>query len=438
MKVERLKGCALRGPGEDSHPLALRPLSSTHHPSPITLRRSSGFTLIELLIVTVVIVSLMAIVFRLTGIAGSATKKELTVARMQRLENCLSGYYAVFGSYPPVPLQGASRDIYRKAAPNGRVQYPDADPETDSELKWDNVNAACRAQPVRTYFPPAATFGGGSSGDYFDRYQNDVKQAMSDGIYTEDQEKGINNWINATISDLNKNSGQYDTNPGKNEKDFNILPLFRYGVMSFLLPRYRFMIDCMKGDNGKYKGGGFKPGEYAQWKDYNPLPPRMDSGIPYESWTKFAEDAFGKNEYAIDMVPSQGACARWLPNLVDPADPHMVTGKKIKAFGLEIGDDWIKPDIEGAANFYLPSPRGYESAHVNGGHPLFFITMCDGWSRDFYYYSPAPYQTYVVWSAGQDGKTFPPWVDMTTLNSTDYKTAIDWMADDIKSMSTGK
>ena len=63
---------------------------------------------------TVVIVSLMAIVFRLTGIAGSASKRETTVYRMQCLENCLSGYYAVFGSYPPVPLQGASRNIYRK------------------------------------------------------------------------------------------------------------------------------------------------------------------------------------------------------------------------------------------------------------------------------------------------------------------------------------
>ena len=71
----------------------------------------SGFTLIELLIVTVVVVSLMAIVFRLSGIAGGATDRQETVSRLQRLENCLSGYYAAFGSYPPVPLQGASRNI---------------------------------------------------------------------------------------------------------------------------------------------------------------------------------------------------------------------------------------------------------------------------------------------------------------------------------------
>ena len=66
-----------------------------------------GFTLIELLIVTVVIVALMGIMFRLTGIVGSTSERETTIARMQRLENCLSGYYAAFGSYPPVALHGS-------------------------------------------------------------------------------------------------------------------------------------------------------------------------------------------------------------------------------------------------------------------------------------------------------------------------------------------
>ena len=105
----------------------------------------SGFTLIELLVVTVVVVSLMAVVFRLSGIAGNTSNRETTVHRLQCLENCLSGYYAVFGSYPPVPLQGASRDIYRKAMGNG-VQ---SDSETESRLVWNNVKAACLAQPVK-------------------------------------------------------------------------------------------------------------------------------------------------------------------------------------------------------------------------------------------------------------------------------------------------
>ena len=78
------------------------------------MKKSRGFTLIELLIVTVVIATLMAIVFRLAGSGGESTARAKTLARLQKLSNALSGYYAAFGSYPPVPLQGRSRDIYRE------------------------------------------------------------------------------------------------------------------------------------------------------------------------------------------------------------------------------------------------------------------------------------------------------------------------------------
>ena len=76
-----------------------------------------GFTLIELLVVTVVIVALMSVIFRLTGIVGGTSAQETTVFRMQCLENCLSGYYAAFGAYPQVPLQGRTRNIFRKTHP---------------------------------------------------------------------------------------------------------------------------------------------------------------------------------------------------------------------------------------------------------------------------------------------------------------------------------
>ena len=68
-----------------------------------------AFTLIELLVVVVVIVTRMAITFRLGSIGSESTSRARTVNRMQRLENCLSGYYAAYGSYPPVALHG-SRD----------------------------------------------------------------------------------------------------------------------------------------------------------------------------------------------------------------------------------------------------------------------------------------------------------------------------------------
>ena len=87
------------------------------------MKKSRGFTLIELLIVTVIIVTLMAIVFRLAGTGGESTARAKTLARLQKLSNALSGYYAAFGSYPPVPLQGRSRDIYRKVD-NYNSDYP--------------------------------------------------------------------------------------------------------------------------------------------------------------------------------------------------------------------------------------------------------------------------------------------------------------------------
>ena len=60
--------------------------------------------------------------------------------------------------------------------------------------------------------------------------------------------------------------------------------------------------------------------------------------------------------------------------------------------------------------------------------------MKDGYDHELYYYSPAPYQTYVLWSAGENGNTFPPWVDKETLDAADLKTAMKWASDDIVHM----
>ena len=56
-----------------------------------------GFTLVELLIVVVVMITLMTITFRLSSIGSDATARNKTVNRLNRLENCMSGYYAAFG-----------------------------------------------------------------------------------------------------------------------------------------------------------------------------------------------------------------------------------------------------------------------------------------------------------------------------------------------------
>jgi hypothetical protein len=96
--------------------------------------------------------------------------------------------------------------------------------------------------------------------------------------------------------------------------------------------------------------------------------------------------------------------------------------------------------VESAPNFSFYSPGGV-SASDSSGYPLLSTTVRDGWSQDFFYYSPPPYQSYVLWSAGPNKKTFPPWVDLDEFrnqNADHYLSAMTWMADDIKFMSTGK
>ena len=57
-------------------------------------RMKKGFTLIEMLVVVVVLVTLMTMTFRLSSIGSGSSARNATINRMQRLENCLSGYYA--------------------------------------------------------------------------------------------------------------------------------------------------------------------------------------------------------------------------------------------------------------------------------------------------------------------------------------------------------
>ena len=63
-----------------------------------------GFTLIEMMVVVAVLVTLMAISIRIANIGSETEARSMTISRMQRLENAISGYFAAYGSYPAVPL----------------------------------------------------------------------------------------------------------------------------------------------------------------------------------------------------------------------------------------------------------------------------------------------------------------------------------------------
>ena len=400
--------------------------------------RNSGFTLIELLVVTVVIVALMGVIFRLTGIAGSASERETTVFRMQCVENCLSGYYAAFGSYPPVPLQNASRSIYRKTDDNSSWIQSDKKTDTDDSdekfQEYDQVEAACKAQPVAAMYPPPAKIGNQTSKDAYDSYQQAVQNALAEGVFEdEDDVKRVQNWVDRSLDNLSYNPGPVSGH--KEKTSFNQLQLFRFGLMSFLLPRYRFMLDCAAGNEGRDWREALD--EFRQWTDNNYLPPRMDTGMSYPSWADFCETIGEDDDWKIDLIPSQAACARWMPNLKD----EVVTGPERKFFGVTVGRYGVIPDIKSAPSFALYSPGGYGSASSGRGYPLNRYTVVDGWGKDLFYYSPAPYQMYVLWSAGKNKKTFPPWVDLEQFKKdhpAQYSKAVEWMSDDIKYMSTGK
>ena len=402
--------------------------------------KREGFTLIELLVVTVVIVALMGVIFRLTGIAGGTDAREKTVFRLQCLENCLSGYYAAFGSYPPVPLQGATRNIFRKtdsAAP--WIQSDSASDSWDSGVDFNDaefyssVDAACKAQPVRAEFQPPKGYG-----DKYNKYQQQVQNALADGVF-DDNESGkakVEAWVGRTIDDVS--TAPNYLSEYQNETSYNKLQLWRFGLMSFLLPRYRFMLECAKGGDGEVAQFNSAIDNFRQWTDNNYLPPRMDTGMSYASWKDFCNTIDGEDDWQIDLIPSQAACARWMPNLGNfGGKGQVVTGPERKFFGVTVGAHGIIPDIAGAPSFALYAPGGYGRGSSSRGYPPNRYTVADGWGRDLYYYSPPPYQMYVLWSAGENGKTLPPWVDIAQLNESQRKIAIGWMSDDIKYMSTG-
>ena len=106
----------------------------------------SAFTLIEMMVVVALIGILIGGVFRLLSAAGEGAKRGETIDRMQRIENALSGFYAAYGSYPPVEQHG-SPDPFVEEAPDGTTSPV-------SSLEAENANRAAASQPMAFEFPP--------------------------------------------------------------------------------------------------------------------------------------------------------------------------------------------------------------------------------------------------------------------------------------------
>ena len=393
-----------------------------------------GFTLIELLIVVVVIATLTTIIFRLAGVGRDATARSTTVSRIQRIENALSGYYAAFGTYPPVPLQG-SRDIYQEVDDfHGDVQYENEGVKSlnasgNDRTKMNNqIIAACRSQPFGAKFPFS-----GSKDTYVDNISKVVQRLVQKGS---PPFKGIDGFRKQSLgagftTGTSGNSGMAGSLKQKSSNWWgeDSVQIWRYGLMSFLLPRYLFMMQ---------QDEDFAVESYAQWTQYNNLPFNPDTGVLYGNgnvmagWQEVRKNFSGNNgndRWKVELIPSQAACARWMPNLENicsTTEDWVFFGVHIK--GRQKHDGGLS--IYNVPNPYSPNGKG----SVAQQYVLDEITVRDGWGRELFYYSPPPHQTYRVWSSGADGLTFPPWVDLNGLNQSERTLALNWMKDDIAVM----
>lgn len=387
--------------------------------------KRSGFTLIEMLIVVAVLITLMSMVFRLSSIGGDTTRRNNTVARLQRLENCLSGYYAAFGTYPPVALHG-TRDIDVKVSNHG-IQTSDEKPVdwSDKQAAWRQVEAACRAQPVDVAFP------------FPDRYQAYVAQVSaelaakansSESAYASFRADGVKEKLQAGFTALDDNTRGSVITPYADMTDWRDVQVFKFGLMSYLLPRYLVMLY----GHEDYLG-------MAQWSANNNLPADPITGNRFTGWEAIGQ--YVKSDNATDLmrvsnIPSQSICARWMPNLENTCNAE----HEWTLFGVNItysgGNTKNVRSDNPYISVYTPGSADDDSGYGNQ-YVLDTITVQDGWGSDLYYYSPAPYQSYVLWSAGPNGKTFPPWIPLDTYhgNSAALKVISDWIQDDIVNMS---
>ena len=397
-----------------------------------------AFTLVELMVVVVVIAILASITFKIAGLGEDSSARSNTIARMQRLENAISGYFAAYGSYPPVALQGRSRNIFYEANGYG-IQQVSKDPMTSIELDkdkgWDQVEAACRAQPVAMEFPYASA-------------RSDFVRAVSESL-RQLHESGTPGYENPKLAypfDALDNpemlSGKNRDGNGVKAGDWTNMQVFKFGLMSYLLPRYLLMMGHGNGNNNESSGSTSLYDDFTQWGDNNAMPCRFEDGTQYESWNDLNSDLGKEDEkWKIALIPSQAVCARWLANLEgilacnDTANTTVygISLRDGRYGGLSAEDP--NPNIYSAGNSQSGSGTGGSQQYV-----LNKITCRDGWGHDFYYYSLPPYQNYRLWSAGPNGKTFPPWIpDEEIENNPElqkFKGRIrNWVADDVVHMS---
>jgi len=330
--------------------------------------KRAAFTLIEMLVVVVIIGILIAGVFRLMGAAGESNKKALTVARLQKMQNALSGFYAEYGTYPPV-VPHDSPDPYARQDPDtGTAKSPATSLLVSDAAEY--ANKAAGSQPIAFEYPSP--------------------DSATLNTYINERYKGIE------AENVNDALGQSAASPtlGARWQDAKI---FKFGVLSYLLPR----VQLIGGD------------ELA--KD-NPDPEQ----VPDMNF--FGSQQWSKNNAgsrAAQSARENRAVARWLPNF----ENSLYGGYNNMC---NMGINTAEPEHGG------PHFSGPYRTQSSPKYMLMSMTIHDGWGHELYYYSAPPYQSYRIWSAGPNGITFPPWITLESLPSEkDREMATLWIEDDI-------
>jgi prepilin-type N-terminal cleavage/methylation domain-containing protein len=319
--------------------------------------KRSGFTLIEIMVVVAIIGILIAGVFRLVAAAGENTARAVTVMRIERLQNALAGYYSEYGTYPPVKTVRSGDPYYKNEYTGGSAKETKS-----SELTSGNATSAARAQPVEFEYPNVQALT---------EYVNVLYQLQQ-------------------TTDANTALGG---SPGTDSSDWRQTRVFKFGVLSFLLPRVELMggeyLAASRFGDRTPKQGFFNT---AQWKDNN------------------------KGELKDVYTREKSACSKWIPNF-----ERLLSGGPSSLMGMCLTAPH-RNSVEFSGTYQDSSGSKYV---------LQKISIQDGWGHDLFYYSAPPYQSYRVWSCGPDGVTFPPWIDLRALPSGDQTKAKGWIEDDI-------
>ena len=323
----------------------------------------SAFTLIELMVVIAVIGILIAGVFRLLSAAGTGNKRAETIARLERVQNALSGFYAEFGTYPPVP-QHCSPDPYVKEEENGSTSPA-------GTLTEANATRAASCQPVAFCYPNVRSL---------DKY---IALRWGDsGVYSVNDALGPNA-------------------ANRTESEWSGIRIFQFGLMSYLMPR----VELMGGE------------ELAKVTPDTAMTPDLNF-FSSRQWQKHNAGAL-----AAQRARENHAVARWLPNF----EKSLVGGPSDL-----MGINTCEPET--GISFVQQSDPG----NTGVKYMLQQVTVRDGWGRELYYHSMPPYQSYRIWSAGPDGKTFPPWISLEGLKADDREKVTSWTKDDVARFDRSK